>query len=187
MNIDSPPTRMDLSAITSNSQTSSQQPSTTDVRLLLANLGKEKISTLLHDAKIIANDYHDDEMKKWINDELTGYVPNANSLPFKEKAKLSKTMPTYRHINTKFSLQFSDGTISKENYSLVLGQDIKSIENWLDKLKPENNILTMPYTFPSHLQLLGGKSGDLEIPKFSLESIISGVEIQLSKYLELKL
>lgn len=136
---------------------------------------------MLQEAKLIAIDTEDREMQRWIEYELNGYVSEG-----KECVKAS-VLPDYRRIKGKFLVQIGDGSIHDLDYPLPIGHSIKSIESYIDKLNQGGFRITQKVTVPKDIEEFGGKNLDIEIPLTQLQSIITGVEGRLSKYLESKI
>lgn len=156
------------------------------IKELLKRIGTEKISNLLQEAKIIAIETQDKEMQAWIELELNGFeVPSGKKLTRKE-AKEKGLLPDYRDIKGKFSVQFSDGSLREMNYPILFGNSLKNVENSIEKIKKGGRAF-IQHTFPKDTQLIGGQTGDLDLPSQELERIIDGVERKLSQYLESKL
>lgn len=170
-------------------QSSESQSETTKdkaIRDLLKQIGKEKISNLLQEGKIIAIDTNDKEMKSWIELELAGFAPPPGKTITRKEAKEKGIIPDYRDIKGKFFVQIGDGSIEELSYPILFGNDIKSVENSIETIKKGGRAY-IKHTFPKDITLVGGQSGDLEITRPELERIIHGAERRLSQYLELKL
>lgn len=149
-------------------------------------IGEEKTSKILREVKLIAIQEKDADVIDWIENELSGYVPNSTK-PIKMK-KLNKKIPEYRHINSKFDVLMPDQTTETLQYLLWIGHAIQEIENWLDSYeKKPNSIFSIAWTFQEEIKLLKGKTVDLIIPETQVRSIITGVQQKLSNYLESKM
>lgn len=156
------------------------------VRDLLKRIGKEKISILLQEAKLIAHDTDDKEMSEWIRHEFESYFPPSGKQVTVKEAKEKGLIPEYRDINGKFYVQIADGSIHDMKYPILLGSDIKQVENMIGTLERGGQV-TLKHTFPPSTPLVGGTSGDLELPLSELKGIVTGAEKKLSRYLESKL
>lgn len=155
-------------------------------RDLLKKIEKEKISVLLQEAKLIAHDSKDKEMSEWITHELESYFPPSGKQLTRKEAKEKGLIPDYRDINGKFYVQISDGSIHDMNYPVLLGNDIKQVENMIGVLERGGQV-SIKLTFPPSTPLVGGRSGDLELPLTELRGIVHGAERKLSRFLESKL
>lgn len=156
------------------------------VRNLIKRIGTEKISNLLQEAKIIAIDTKDKEMQSWIELELVGFAPPPGKTLTRKEVKEKGLISDYRDIKGKFFVQIGDGSIHDMSYPVLFGNDIKSVENSIDTIKRGGRAY-ITHTFPKDTKLVGGQSGDLELPRSELERIITGAERKLSQYLESKL
>ena len=157
------------------------------IRDIIRRIGKEKISNLLQEAKIIAIDTNDKEMQKWIEQELSGFVPPTGSKLTRNEVKEKGLIPDYRDIKGKFLIQWGEDINQEEmNYPILFGNSIKDIERTIELLRRGGKAY-IPHTFPPSVKHLGGKSGDLELPLSELERIVNAVEQKLSKFLESKL
>ncbi len=157
------------------------------VRDLITRIGREKISNLLQEAKLIAIDSGDHEMESWIKKELEGYAPpEGKKMKRGDVIKLG-FLPEYRDINGKILIAFRNQEIYPLSYPILMGQPITWLESALEQLKKKNVRITISYTFGKEHEFIGGKTGDVEIPETEIERIIKGVEQRLSQFLEQKL
>lgn len=156
-----------------------------NVKEIIGQIGKEKISNLLHKAKIIAIEEKDKKFQRWIELELNGYVPPGKTMTRGEVQKKGY-IPEYRDINGRFYIQTDDGDINEMKYPIFFGNTIQNIETSIEKMK-KGGKLYIAHKFPENISYLGGQEGDLEIATSELEGIIHGVENRLSKFLEQKL
>lgn len=157
-----------------------------NIRDLLKRIGKEKISNLLQEAKLVAHDTKDKEMEEWIKKELEGYEDPRSKNITRAQIKDRGLLPEYRDINGKMLIQIGDGSIHEMSYPVLASWDIKYIETLIEKIDQGSRSI-IKYTFPKDRPYVGGHSGDIELPSVALKGIINGVERRLSKYLESKL
>jgi hypothetical protein len=156
-----------------------------EIRELIKKIGKYKISDLLQEAKLIAIDTNDKEMQNWIDLELKGYDATKNRIQH-EKAK--KIFSEYRFINVKFFLQASNHSITQEvNYPIWLMHSMTSIEEYLQKYKKDNIMMTIKIELPKKMPRLSSQTVNALLPELELERIVHGAERKLSQYLESKL
>lgn len=158
---------------------------TQEIRELIKKIGKEKISQLLQEAKLIAIDTNDKEMGNWIQKELNGYTDKQERI---KHEKAEKLFPAYRYINTKFVLVASHHDIQEGvTYPIWFVHGIPYIEKCLDSYKKRNIVITIKINLPKKIKGVFGQSVNAIVPEHELESIILGTQRKLSQYLESKL
>lgn len=156
------------------------------IREILKKIRSQKISALLQQAKLIAIDTNDKEMQNWIDRELNGYLSPPGGIT-NEEAELTGFIPSYRKINGKFFVRFVGKGIEEFTYSHLLGNDIKTVEDLIDRFKQGNVSAFVQITFKEHVPYVGSQTGNLYIQQAELEGVIRGAEGKLSEYLESKL
>lgn len=167
------PVRLDTKPVT-------QEGIKDTIRNLLKQIGNEKVSILLQQAKVVAIDTKDKEMQRWIEKELGGYAREGETITGSE-------LPNYRNIKGKVMVRIGDGSLHDLEYPLPMAHDVKQIENLLDKLAIQGTRVTIKDNVSEHIPEIGGREVTIELEQPALLSILTGVERALSRYLESKI
>ena len=151
---------------------------------LLEKLPEEKLSSLLHEGKLIGLELKDSKMVEWIQDELDGY--QSVSKDPKKKKMIEKNPPENRSINGHFYLDadIPDYRPTRINRRVLMTKPISEVETTISRLEKREIQTTIPYTISGSNTSLDGRRVDLLLPIEEWRSIIIRTRQKLSRLLE---
>ncbi|MFA6419836.1 MAG: hypothetical protein WCW13_03470 [archaeon] len=157
-------------------------PSFEERKALIEKIGSEKLSQLLHKAKILAIQDKNKDFIKWINMELGGYpIPEQGT----RIGELHAQYPEYRLIQGQLNFQLNDGSIRIVPVPMRNPSSIKEIEQLIQSNeKKGGDIITRQQFDNDWPDLVRNKELPVEIPLSALHQIKNGAEEKLSEFLE---
>ena len=154
------------------------------ISALLEKLPEGKLSSLLHEAKLIALELNDLEMSNWIQDELDGFQSLKEDSRKKEKVK--KKPPENRMMTGHFYLASDVPGVQpvKITRRIFMSQPIAEIEDIVERHDQGKIQTTLPYTIENTNTRMDGEKVDLLLTREEWKSILIKTRQKLSTSLE---